>query len=120
MVGHGMRPEVLDKVVSEPLLGLTNTEEATSGAAIDHVDRCAGEPLSDVQGLLGALNGDVKCNWKMTWTAAKVHEVSVIWEKARDSRLINRNGVMCWMLRNWEQNSEEEDKDTVEENSAVL
>eukprot|EP00061_Rhincodon_typus_P003324 g19808.t1 len=51
--------QVLYKVVSEPLLGLTDVEEATSGAgdAIDDVDGCAGEPLSDVEGLFGAFNG---------------------------------------------------------------
>eukprot|EP00061_Rhincodon_typus_P005108 g24203.t1 len=33
-------------------------DEATSGAvdAVDHTDRCAGEPLSNVEGLLCALN----------------------------------------------------------------
>eukprot|EP00061_Rhincodon_typus_P005996 g26163.t1 len=71
-VGHGMRPgngvmfklvnsmfrlaQVLYKAVSEPPLGLTDVEEATSGA-VDQVDRCASEPLSDVQGLFCALNG---------------------------------------------------------------
>eukprot|EP00061_Rhincodon_typus_P010103 g34131.t1 len=41
--------QVLFKAVSEPLLGLTNVEEDTSGAAdaIDHIERSAGEPLSD-------------------------------------------------------------------------
>eukprot|EP00061_Rhincodon_typus_P006245 g26688.t1 len=43
--------QVLYKAVSEPPIVLTDVEEATSGAAdaIDHVDRCAGEPLSDVE-----------------------------------------------------------------------
>eukprot|EP00061_Rhincodon_typus_P005851 g25851.t1 len=36
---------------------LTDVEEATAGAA-DHIDRCASEPLSDVKGLFGALNGE--------------------------------------------------------------
>eukprot|EP00061_Rhincodon_typus_P010201 g34309.t1 len=47
------------KAVSEPPLGLTNVEEATSGAAdsIEHIDSCAGEPLSDAKSLFGALNG---------------------------------------------------------------
>eukprot|EP00061_Rhincodon_typus_P002163 g16790.t1 len=45
------RVPVLYKAVSEPLLGLTDVEEATSGAtdAIDHIDGCAGEPLTDVK-----------------------------------------------------------------------
>eukprot|EP00061_Rhincodon_typus_P017670 g46465.t1 len=52
------RAQVLYKVVSEHPLGLTDVE-ATSGAvdAVDHIDGCAGEPLSDVKGLIGALNG---------------------------------------------------------------
>eukprot|EP00061_Rhincodon_typus_P016345 g44518.t1 len=51
--------QVLYKVISEPWLGLTNVEEDTSGAAdtVDHIDGCAGEPLSDMEGLFGALNG---------------------------------------------------------------
>eukprot|EP00061_Rhincodon_typus_P008330 g30850.t1 len=46
------RVQVLYKAVSEPPLGLTDVGEATSGAAnaIDHIDQCAGEPLSDVKG----------------------------------------------------------------------
>eukprot|EP00061_Rhincodon_typus_P002289 g17089.t1 len=53
------KAQVFYKMVSEPLLGLTNAEEATSGAAdaVDHIDRCAGEPLSDIERLFGALNG---------------------------------------------------------------
>eukprot|EP00061_Rhincodon_typus_P001519 g15007.t1 len=45
------RAQVLYKVLSEPPLGLTNVEEATLGAAdaVDHIDRFAGEPLSDVK-----------------------------------------------------------------------
>eukprot|EP00061_Rhincodon_typus_P003036 g19126.t1 len=51
--------QVLYKAVPESPLGLTDVEEATSGIAdaIDHIDGCAGEPLSDVKGLLGALDG---------------------------------------------------------------
>eukprot|EP00061_Rhincodon_typus_P010060 g34049.t1 len=51
------RVQVLYRAVSEPPLGLTNVDEAISGAAdtIDHIDGCAGEPLSDVKGLFGAL-----------------------------------------------------------------
>eukprot|EP00061_Rhincodon_typus_P011857 g37189.t1 len=51
--------QVLYKAVSEPPLGLPDVEEATSGAAdtIDHISRCAGEPLSDVEGLFGAMDG---------------------------------------------------------------
>eukprot|EP00061_Rhincodon_typus_P005330 g24705.t1 len=50
--------QVLCKAVSEPPLGLTDVEEATSEAAdtIDHIDGCASVPLSDVKGLFGALN----------------------------------------------------------------
>eukprot|EP00061_Rhincodon_typus_P011718 g36952.t1 len=53
------RLQVLYKAVSEPPLGLTGLEKATSGAAhaIDHIDRCADEPLFDVKGLFGSLNG---------------------------------------------------------------
>eukprot|EP00061_Rhincodon_typus_P011038 g35763.t1 len=53
------REQVLYKTVSEPLLGLPDVEEATSGAAdtVDHIDGCAGEPLSNVEGLFCALNG---------------------------------------------------------------
>eukprot|EP00061_Rhincodon_typus_P010781 g35322.t1 len=42
--------QVLYKAVSKPLVGLTNVEEATSGAADaeDHIGGCAGEHLSDV------------------------------------------------------------------------
>eukprot|EP00061_Rhincodon_typus_P000717 g12544.t1 len=45
------RAQMLYKTVSESLLGLTDIEEATSGVAntIDHVDGCAGEPLSNVE-----------------------------------------------------------------------
>eukprot|EP00061_Rhincodon_typus_P001577 g15181.t1 len=45
------REQVLHKVVSETPLGLTDVEEATLGAvnAIDHIDECAGEPLSNVE-----------------------------------------------------------------------
>eukprot|EP00061_Rhincodon_typus_P007346 g28954.t1 len=51
---------MLYKTVSESVLGLTNVEEATSAAAdtVDQVDRCAGEPPSDIEGLFCALNGD--------------------------------------------------------------
>eukprot|EP00061_Rhincodon_typus_P016693 g45043.t1 len=53
------RAQVLYKTMSEPPLGLTNVEEAKSGAvdAVDQVDGCAGEPLSDMEGFFGALNG---------------------------------------------------------------
>eukprot|EP00061_Rhincodon_typus_P013365 g39695.t1 len=53
------RVQVLYKAVSEPLLGLTDVEEATLGAAdaIDHIGGCAGEPLSDVEGFFGSLDG---------------------------------------------------------------
>eukprot|EP00061_Rhincodon_typus_P008803 g31741.t1 len=51
------RAQLLYKVVSEPLLGLTDVEKATSGAedAVGHIDGCAGEPLSNVEGLFCAL-----------------------------------------------------------------
>eukprot|EP00061_Rhincodon_typus_P009233 g32566.t1 len=50
--------QVLYKMVSEPPLGLSDVEEVTSGAAeaVDHIERCAGEPLSSVEGLFCALN----------------------------------------------------------------
>eukprot|EP00061_Rhincodon_typus_P017599 g46361.t1 len=50
---------MLYKMVSEAALGHTAAEEATSGAvdAVDQVDRCAGEPLSNVESLFCALNG---------------------------------------------------------------
>eukprot|EP00061_Rhincodon_typus_P006715 g27669.t1 len=51
--------QVLYKAVSQPPFGFTDVEEATLGAvdAVDHIDECAGEPLSDVKVLFGALNG---------------------------------------------------------------
>eukprot|EP00061_Rhincodon_typus_P004850 g23578.t1 len=87
------RAQVLYKAISEPQLGLTNVEEATSGAAdavdyiggsrpemsafllvwccpaccvhpvphcviSDYVGRCAGEPLPDMKGFFGSLDGD--------------------------------------------------------------
>eukprot|EP00061_Rhincodon_typus_P010863 g35463.t1 len=53
------RAQMLYKMVSEPLLGLTDVEEATLGAAnaVDHIDGCAGESLSNVESLFCALNG---------------------------------------------------------------
>eukprot|EP00061_Rhincodon_typus_P011155 g35963.t1 len=53
------RPQLLYKVVSMSPLHLTDVEEATSGAAdaIDHISGCAGEPLSDVKGFFGSLDG---------------------------------------------------------------
>eukprot|EP00061_Rhincodon_typus_P008504 g31177.t1 len=53
------RVQTLYEMVSESTLGLTNVQEATSGAAdtVDQVDRCAGEPLSDMEGLFSALDG---------------------------------------------------------------
>eukprot|EP00061_Rhincodon_typus_P003146 g19401.t1 len=53
------RAQMLFKTVSESMLGLTDVEEATSAAAdaLDHIDRSAGEPLSDVEGLFGAWDG---------------------------------------------------------------
>eukprot|EP00061_Rhincodon_typus_P016784 g45176.t1 len=52
------REQMLCKTVSESPLGLTDVEEATLGAAdaVDQVDRCTGEPLSDVEGLFCALD----------------------------------------------------------------
>eukprot|EP00061_Rhincodon_typus_P000855 g12994.t1 len=52
------RVQMLYETVPESTLGLTDVEEATSGAAdaVDQVDRCAGELLSDMKGLLWALN----------------------------------------------------------------
>eukprot|EP00061_Rhincodon_typus_P016467 g44698.t1 len=53
------RVQILYKTVSEPPLALTDIEVATSAAAdaVDQVDRCAGEPLSNMERLLWALNG---------------------------------------------------------------
>eukprot|EP00061_Rhincodon_typus_P004381 g22435.t1 len=53
------RAQVLYKAVSEPLLGLTDVKEATSGAAdaIDHINGCAGEHLSYVEGFFGSWDG---------------------------------------------------------------
>eukprot|EP00061_Rhincodon_typus_P003235 g19602.t1 len=47
------------KAISKPPLGLTDVEKATSGAvdAVDHIDGCAGEQLSDMKRLLWVLNG---------------------------------------------------------------
>eukprot|EP00061_Rhincodon_typus_P010190 g34285.t1 len=59
------RAHLLYKVLSESTLGLTDVDEATSGSvdAVDQVEGCAGEPLSNVEGLFCALNegeeGDV-------------------------------------------------------------
>eukprot|EP00061_Rhincodon_typus_P000795 g12766.t1 len=52
------RVQMFYKTVSKPLLGLTNVGEATLGAAdaVDHVDGCAGEPLSNVEGMFCVLN----------------------------------------------------------------
>eukprot|EP00061_Rhincodon_typus_P007282 g28832.t1 len=51
--------QMLYKTGSEPLLDLTNVEEATLGAvdAVDQVDGIASEPLSNVERLFCALNG---------------------------------------------------------------
>eukprot|EP00061_Rhincodon_typus_P017066 g45597.t1 len=53
------RAQVLYKAVSKPPLGLTDVEEATTGAvdATDHIDGRTGEPLSNVKGLFGAWDG---------------------------------------------------------------
>eukprot|EP00061_Rhincodon_typus_P010406 g34668.t1 len=52
-IGTLLQKWVLYKTVSEPPLGLTDVEEAMSGAAdtVAQVDRCAGEPQSDVKGV---------------------------------------------------------------------
>eukprot|EP00061_Rhincodon_typus_P002694 g18237.t1 len=51
--------QMLDKMVFESTLGLPDIEEATSGTAdaVDELDRYAGESLSNVEGLVYALNG---------------------------------------------------------------
>eukprot|EP00061_Rhincodon_typus_P011830 g37139.t1 len=69
----GDRVQVLYKEFSEPLLGLNGIEEATSGAvdALDHIDGCASEPLSDVKGLFGALNGDLEQQPQSLWTICR-------------------------------------------------
>eukprot|EP00061_Rhincodon_typus_P006838 g27886.t1 len=53
------RVQMLYKMVSKSTLGLTNVEEATSGAAdtVDQVNGCAGEPLSDVEGVEHSIFG---------------------------------------------------------------
>eukprot|EP00061_Rhincodon_typus_P002797 g18490.t1 len=53
------RAQVIYKTVSKPPIGLTDVEEAMSGAmdAVDHISRCAGERLSDVEGYFGSLDG---------------------------------------------------------------
>eukprot|EP00061_Rhincodon_typus_P010768 g35304.t1 len=53
------KAQVLYKAVSEPLLELPDVEEATSGAAdaVDNINGCAGEHLSDVEGFFGSLDG---------------------------------------------------------------
>eukprot|EP00061_Rhincodon_typus_P000694 g12469.t1 len=53
------RAQVLYKAVSRPPLGLTDVEEATLGAAdaVYHINGCAGEHLSDVEGVFGSLDG---------------------------------------------------------------
>eukprot|EP00061_Rhincodon_typus_P001870 g16006.t1 len=53
------RAQMLYETVSESTLGLTNVEEATSGAAdtIVQIDGCTDEPLSDMKSLFWALNG---------------------------------------------------------------
>eukprot|EP00061_Rhincodon_typus_P009359 g32806.t1 len=53
------RVYVFCKAVPKPLLGFPDVEEATSGTAntVYHISRCAGEPLLDVAGLLGAWDG---------------------------------------------------------------
>eukprot|EP00061_Rhincodon_typus_P002864 g18689.t1 len=45
------RAQMLYEMVSKSTLGLTNVEEATSGAAdtVGQVDGCAGEPLSEME-----------------------------------------------------------------------
>eukprot|EP00061_Rhincodon_typus_P007221 g28702.t1 len=53
------RAQMLYKIVSESTFGLTDVEEATLGSVdtVDQVDGCAGEPLSNVEGLFCALDG---------------------------------------------------------------
>eukprot|EP00061_Rhincodon_typus_P009083 g32278.t1 len=53
------RAQTLYEIFSGSTLGLANVVEATSGAAdaVDHIDGCAGEHLSDVEGLFYAFNG---------------------------------------------------------------
>eukprot|EP00061_Rhincodon_typus_P011328 g36257.t1 len=53
------RAQMLHKSVPKSAFGLTDVEEAISGATdtVDQVGGYAGEPLSDVEGLICALNG---------------------------------------------------------------
>eukprot|EP00061_Rhincodon_typus_P017091 g45635.t1 len=56
------RVQMFYKTMPESTLGLTDVEEATSGAVdtVDQVGRCTGEPLLDRKSLLWALNGGVE------------------------------------------------------------
>eukprot|EP00061_Rhincodon_typus_P009248 g32600.t1 len=53
------RAQMFHETVSETMLGFTDVEGAILGTTdtVDQVDRCAGEPLSDVESLFCALNG---------------------------------------------------------------
>eukprot|EP00061_Rhincodon_typus_P017942 g46884.t1 len=53
------RAQMFYETVSESTLGLTDVEEAASGAmdTVHQVDGCTGELLSDMEGLVCALNG---------------------------------------------------------------
>eukprot|EP00061_Rhincodon_typus_P017314 g45958.t1 len=54
--------QMLHKLVTESVFGLTNVEEAKLGATdtVDQVGGCAGELLSDLESLSRALNGGEK------------------------------------------------------------
>eukprot|EP00061_Rhincodon_typus_P015642 g43429.t1 len=53
------RAQMLRETVPESVLGLTDVEEATSGATdtVDQIERCTGEPLSDMENSFWALDG---------------------------------------------------------------
>ena len=57
------RAEVFGETIAKPPLGLTDIDQLASRAAdaVDEVGGGAGEPLSDLEGLLGSLKGVEVC-----------------------------------------------------------
>eukprot|EP00061_Rhincodon_typus_P012245 g37859.t1 len=75
------RVQMLYETVSESMLGLTNVEEAISGAAdtVDQVDGCTGEPLYDMKVLFWALNGGPKQTYiRLGFTCTSINLVYCI------------------------------------------